>query len=218
MKFSLDIETIPNSSMVDKLPEPELKLGNVKDPEKIAAKEAEAKQKQIESMALNPFYGRVCSYATAGDFESVRCIVWDNDEEERILIECIFNDLTASNTENITVITWNGNGFDLPFIYKRAALLGVKMPTGCRPLSYWTKRYSAHPHCDMMKVMCNWEPQGIKLDDAAKCFLGRSKIEIDFRDLPKMIADKNINELKAYNLEDAKFTWEIYQKTKQYFI
>ena len=217
MKFSLDIETIPNSSMVDKLPEPDLKLGNVKDPEKIAAKEAEAKQKQIESMALNPFYGRVCSYATAGDFDSVRCIGADDDEEEKILIECILNDLSNSTTENVTVITWNGNSFDLPFVYKRAMILGVNLPSGCQGLSHWTKRYSMYPHCDLAKVVVNWTNDYVSLNNASVAFLGEQKDDADFRLFPQMIADKNLDLLKQYNKKDAQLTWDIYQKIHKYF-
>lgn len=38
MDLVIDIETIPNSGMIDRLPEVEVKTGNLKDPEKIAEK------------------------------------------------------------------------------------------------------------------------------------------------------------------------------------
>ena len=53
MDIAFDIETIRNGSMIDKLPELEIKLGNLKDPYKIEEKKADARgtdpQNDIES-------------------------------------------------------------------------------------------------------------------------------------------------------------------------
>ena len=46
MIITLDIETVPNADIIPFLPEPEVKLGNLKDPMKIAEKKAEAKPKK----------------------------------------------------------------------------------------------------------------------------------------------------------------------------
>jgi hypothetical protein len=59
MFYAFDIETMPNSSKLDSLPEPEIKTGNLKDPAKIEEKRAEARAEQIGKMALNPLYGRI---------------------------------------------------------------------------------------------------------------------------------------------------------------
>ena len=67
MDIAFDIETIRNGSMIDKLPELEIKLGNLKDPYKIEEKKAEARAEQIRKMTLNPLYGRVCAFAVASD-------------------------------------------------------------------------------------------------------------------------------------------------------
>ena len=53
-EITFDIETIPNTSMLDRMPKPEVKAGNVKDPAKIAEKTAAARAEQIEKMALSP--------------------------------------------------------------------------------------------------------------------------------------------------------------------
>ena len=45
MIIALDIETIPNADMIARLPEPEVALGNLVDPAKIAAKKAAVKVK-----------------------------------------------------------------------------------------------------------------------------------------------------------------------------
>ena len=62
--LGFDIETIPNSGMLDRLPPVEVKAGNLKDPVKIAEKEAAAKAEQLEKMALSPLYGRVCCWSS----------------------------------------------------------------------------------------------------------------------------------------------------------
>ena len=62
MDIAFDIETIRNGSLIDRLPEPEVRTGNLKDPAKIAEKLAEAKAEQVEKMALSPLYGRVCAF------------------------------------------------------------------------------------------------------------------------------------------------------------
>ena len=54
MDIAFDIETIGNRSMVERMPEIDVKVGNLKDPAKIAEKIAEAKADQIDRMALSP--------------------------------------------------------------------------------------------------------------------------------------------------------------------
>lgn len=99
MDIAFDIETIRNGSMIDKLPELEIKLGNLKDPYKIEEKKAEARAEQIRKMTLNPLYGRVCAFAVASDTEeSAYCIDADSDEAETELIERAFTILSGNRS------------------------------------------------------------------------------------------------------------------------
>ncbi|MDD3176001.1 MAG: hypothetical protein PHU51_05990, partial [Candidatus Nanoarchaeia archaeon] len=81
MDLSFDIETIANSSMIERMPEPEVKTGNLKDPAKIAEKIAEAKAEQQSRMALSPLYGRVCAWVGAEDENAMyfNCIREESD-------------------------------------------------------------------------------------------------------------------------------------------
>ena len=54
MDIAFDIETIRNEEMIQHLPMPDVKTGNLKDLNKINAKVQEAKEQQIERMALSP--------------------------------------------------------------------------------------------------------------------------------------------------------------------
>jgi len=202
----IDIETIPNESMIDKLPEPEVKLGNTKDPVKVAAKIEEAKRTQVAKMALNPLYGRVCCAAMIKG-EDVNYVIdnVDCDNIERGVIRYIAESLG----ESTRICTWNGNNFDLPFIYKRAMILGVDI---MGPLSYWTKRYNVSPHCDLMNVWTGWN--GLeKLDNVARAILGEGKDKHDVtRNNEYMKTGEGREKLIEYNIKDVKLTQSLLKK------
>jgi DNA polymerase elongation subunit (family B) len=212
MDIAFDIETIPNSGMIDRLPAIEVKAGNLKDPAKIAEKEAAAKAEQIDKMALSPLYGRVCAWVSQDDKVcnslSYGCLHEDSDAEETRTIEAAFETLAGNR-----VITYNGNGFDLPFIYRRAVLLGIDtrqfgMPT----LAEMTARYNNKHHVDLMQVWCgfgNFE----KLDNIAGVMLDDHKIEIDFRDFPEMIKTaEGRNKLLQYCAQDVILTKRLWSR------
>jgi predicted PolB exonuclease-like 3'-5' exonuclease len=79
-------------------------------------------------------------------------------KDESRLIEAVFK-VIAGNRESdfreakAGLVTFNGLGFDLPFILNRAAILGVVIPF--RPSDY-LKRYTTLPHCDLFAVLSNW--------------------------------------------------------------
>jgi len=213
--FSFDIETIPNEAMIDHLPEPEVKTGNLKDIEKIKAKAAEAKQKQIDDMALSPFYGRICSIATWGEYQGYDVIDEISDAAEIELITKTLEKMSFGATQSPSVVTWNGLDFDFPFLYKRAALLKIAMPAGCPGLSYWTKRYSTVPHCDLMAVLTGWSGR-LKLDEAAANFLGEKKLGHDFSKFIELIKGGKGHEIGIYNLKDAELTFNLFTELSPY--
>jgi predicted PolB exonuclease-like 3'-5' exonuclease len=218
MKFALDIETVPNASLIDSLPEPEVKTGNLKDPELVAKKTAEAKTRQIETMALSPFTGRVCSWAVCGECPRH----WNtaeeiSDAEEIRILTPLFEMLATKCNQHSVVVTWNGNVFDLPFIYTRAALLNVELPPGCPRMSYWTKRYYYAPHCDIAQWLAGWQQHAyISLDRAAGMILGERKLPMDVKEFPVMIREGRSTEIGLYNLHDAELTWNIYSRMANY--
>ena len=205
----LDIETIPNSKMVNKLPEPDVKYGNTKDEEKRQAKRQEAKQEQIDKMALNPLYGRICCVAlvSAGGMNYMIDDV-DTDEKEKKIIEFIKSQ-AMDMSMSPKICTWNGLSFDIPFIYKRALILGVDMKV---PMSHWMKRYSNIPHCDLMQLWCNWYGYE-KLDNVASVLLGEGKKDFDVTTIKDLIKTGEGREKVAeYCIHDTQITWKILDK------
>ena len=202
---ALDIETMPNEDMIPYLPEPEVKTGNLKDPAKIAIKKQEAREKQVEKMALNPLYGRIISYAFVGERCSAGVLEELTDEAERDLITDILEELTD---DTLRLFTWNGKGFDMPFIFKRAMILGINMKDYPK-LDAFTKRYS-DCHYDLMQT---WDTRNFtKLDDVAKAVLGQDsgKIEIEFEDFPLMMrTEAGRREILEYNIQDTIITYKL---------
>jgi len=193
MLIAIDIETIPNIDMIDKLPEPSIDA-RLKDPAKIADAKAGAKQKQIDGMALDALTARVCCYGCVGlvapthegEQEHGEIIAAATDDEERKLIHSIMNML---GTGDVRIVTFNGINFDLPMIYKRAMILGIDPGNfGAPPLSAWTKRYSTDRHYDLMQIWGGWSTQGWeKLETIARLVLGETRADIPYEQVPDLI-------------------------------
>jgi DNA polymerase elongation subunit (family B) len=217
---ALDIETIPNVDLIDYLPEPDISFGNIKDPEKIKEKIVAAKQKTIEKMALSPLYGRICSFAIFGDVEYggfFKVMNEISDAEEIGLITEIFNSISICGETTNRIITWNGFAFDFPFIFKRAAILKIQLPTNCPGLRFWCKKYQMENHCDLMQELGGWSIENrISLNEASKIFLGKTKEDMDYSKFPELIKTGKGNLIGLYNLKDSEFTYDLYNMLSPY--
>lgn len=175
-----DIEVMPDPEKLKYLPEPDVKYGNIKDPVKREAKFQEAKEKQLEKIGLNPFYSRYfCGSFGLGQGKIIEEFA---DEAEVELIQWTFSGFGEDTTR---IQTWNGKTFDIPFLFKRAMILGVNpLDYGLPPLSEFTKRYGCDIHQDLMLTL---DPNNfIKLDEAARMLLGESKIDLDYKLFPAL--------------------------------
>ena len=110
----------------------EVKVGNLKDAEKIAAKIAEAKANHLadftEKAALSPVTGRVLAIGLlAGQTFSVI----GHDDEAQLL-----RDFWCAS-EGVELIGFNIIPFDLPFLIRRSWKLGVPVPSHIRHGRYF---------------------------------------------------------------------------------
>ena len=210
MLFALDIETIPNPDKFDLLPEPEASKV-LKDPAKIEADIESKRVAQREKAALDPMFGRVAAVAFVGEIEEVAVIEDASDDAERFMLVRI---MSALATDGARIITFNGIGFDLPYIYKRALILGVHPVTfGAPPLTHWTERDRRNTyHYDLMKIWTNWRSgEYAKLDTVAKLVLGRGKVDCDVTKIAEMIqTDEGRNEVAEYCKQDTQLTWDLF--------
>lgn len=219
MIIALDIETIPNVDMIDKLPEPSID-SRLKDPAKITAAKIEARQKQIGSMALDAFTARVCCYAAVGlvapthegEQTHGEIIEAATDDKERELLQSL---LRMLGSFDIRIITWNGIQFDLPMIYKRAMILGIDPGNmGAPALSAWTKRYNTERHYDLMQIWGGWSSQGwAKLETVAAMILGETRADIPYEQVPELIkTDEGRKAVLGGCINHTTLTWRLWKR------
>ena len=200
--ISFDIETMPNKAMIDRLPPVEAD-SRLKDPAKIEASIAAAKAKQVADMALSPLWGRVVMWATnEGNYVIIE---EDTDDCERNVIETAFNVIRGHE-----FCTFNGMSFDVPYLYRRAVMLGIKTPG---PMSRFCKRYSLTPHMDIRMVWTNWSSyEAGSLGVLASAILGEGKGEWDHTNTAAAIESCATADLIGYCIQDCKLTYDLYKR------
>ncbi len=215
MIAALDIETAPNAEMIPLLPEPEVNK-TLKDPVKIAADIAAKKAKAIESMALDPLFGRVICFAVVNaEKEHARIAYALSDEAERATVQEIMATLAV---EDIRLTTWNGNGFDLPFIYARACLLGVDpRDFGAPPLGTWTKRYNNDRHYDLLQIWKGYSNFQGKLEVVApvvfKDEADSHKAEIDYSNTIEIMKTAEGRQgIAEHCTQHTRLTWRLFER------
>jgi uncharacterized protein YprB with RNaseH-like and TPR domain len=144
-----DIETgpLPEKELAAVMPpfDPsEVKTGNIKDPEKIAAKIAEAevnhKRNFIENAALDPLTGRVVAIGLL-HHSTREFVVIGHDDEARTLAE-FWSVCRAEIVNGTRLVGFNILQFDLPFLLRRSWKHRVPVPLGLRRGRYWSDELS----------------------------------------------------------------------------
>jgi hypothetical protein len=119
-----------------------------------------------------------------------------------------------------TVVTFNGRGFDVPFIYLRSALLTV-------PISrkdWLGYRFQTEPHCDLAEQLTFYTVSGrdgaarrFNLDFYCKAFGIESPKShgVTGRDVGTLLAEGRFREIAEYCLRDVKATVLLYQIWKE---
>ena len=140
-----DIETgpLPDEQLKAMMPQfdpAEVKIGNLKDPEKIATKIAECKANHWKDFqrraALDALTGRVLAIGMMSD--KGQFSVFGDENEEQTLND--FWDACRGGTSGINrLIGFNTHAFDLPFLVRRSLKHGVAVPPGLRRGRYWSQ-------------------------------------------------------------------------------
>jgi len=115
-----------------------------------------------------------------------------------------------------SIATFNGRGFDVPFIYLRSALLNV-------PISrkdWLGYRFQTEPHCDLAEQLTFYGVSGrdgaarrFNLDFYCKAFgIESPKAQgVTGLDVNRLLADGKYREIAEYCLRDVKATVLLYQ-------
>ena len=119
-----------------------------------------------------------------------------------------------------SVVTFNGRGFDVPFIYLRSSLLNV-------PISrkdWLGYRYQTDPHCDLAEQLTFYGVSGregaarrFNLDFYCKAFgLDSPKSHgVTGHDVKTLLAEGKYREIAEYCLRDVRATAELYRIWKE---
>jgi len=108
------------------------------------------------------------------------------------------------------IITFNGRGFDCPFLMLRSAILGIK-PTR----NLMTYRYDASAHCDLLEQFTFYGAvRKFNLDFYCKSFgIDSPKSHgITGLDLQEMFQQGRYREIAEYNLGDLIATAELFRR------
>ena len=142
----------------------------------------------------------------AGPVEFVSCA----DEVE--LLTAFWD--VAKHYDN--VVTFNGRGFDVPFIYLRSALLNVPISKK----NWLGYRFATEPHCDLAEQLTFYSVSGrvgaarrFNLDFYCKAFGIESPNShgVTGMDVGTLLAEKKFREIAEYCLRDVRATVELYK-------
>src|SRR5436190_18572024 len=118
------------------------------------------------------------------------------------------------------IVTFNGRGFDVPFLYLRSALLNVPI-TRKDWLGY---RYQTEPHCDLSEQFTFYGVSGregaarrFNLDFYCKAFGIESPKShgVTGRDVTRLLAEGRQRDIAEYCLRDVEATLRLYHIWKE---
>lgn len=232
--LAFDIETAVDEHAAKDVPPPEVAVGNIRDPAKIRDKQDEARRKQRDRLALEPHFARVIAIGLA--WHTINEVVETGRKEltdeistraHLLFMEPDALDMGPSEQNNHEfmllshfwtrvqnfpgILTFNGAGFDLPFLMRRSLLLGVD------PVRFEINKYRVIErqcnHIDIMQLLHAWEPgfggsspAGIArtLDFYAKALMGLDPPPyVDKANLLDLVRDDRVNALEHQVKEDA---------------
>jgi hypothetical protein len=145
--YIFDIETGPRDlgTILSFTDLDNLATGNLKDPDKIAAKREEARAKAIERAALSAITGEVVAIGWMNPDGTTE--IWDaiTEGEEAILRrfwKFVDPQCRAAYGDPCRVFAgWNIHGFDLPMLMQRSFFHGVKVPEDVINGRYFNRRF-----------------------------------------------------------------------------
>lgn len=140
--FDIETAPLPDDQLAAMLPpfDPAaVKVGNIKDPAKIAEKIAEAEANHAfdfkDKAALSATTGRVLAIGCQLDGEPSIL----HNEDERDLLHDFWGATLADHQRFVPIVGFNTHLFDLPFLIRRGWKYGINPPAGLRKGRYFSE-------------------------------------------------------------------------------
>jgi len=205
-----DIETIARVDLSDEIINTLCKTGNLVDPKKIAAKQAEFRGK----LGVDPLTAMSCCggwYASDDDCGYIMLKDTSPDGEEAFLRE-----YWSKLAEFDVLVGFNCFSFDSKILTLRAAVHGIEIP-----FRFDRRRYSSSGnHIDIRMVLQDWNSfEAGKLGFFLDMFGLESKTEGIDGSMVQDYWDEGLHqEIGEYCLQDCKQTMALFEKIKGYFL
>jgi DNA polymerase elongation subunit (family B) len=221
---AFDIETVPHQSLPDGVtPEfdpDSVKTGNLKDLEKIQAKEAQAraifKNGLDKSMSLHPDLCQVACFCGATyDTETTECTTVSYLTERDAIISG-WSFIYEAYHHFTPIVSYNGMNFDLPVMLHRAIDLYVSVSG--RMYRDLTKRYSTQCHYDLMQILAGWDRQRYESLDFYLKRYGIGTKTGDGSQVYKMWKDGKTKEIEDYCLNDVLLTAKLFSRLEAWIV
>jgi DNA polymerase elongation subunit (family B) len=209
-----DIETI-SRPLADKVVNELCKTGNLKDPAKIAAKQAEFRGK----LGADPLTAMPCCGGWYASDEDCGYIMLSSNSEvftPSQLEEAFLREYWSKLSEYDILIGFNCFSFDSRILLLRSAVHGIEIP-----FRLDRKKYSsAGNHIDLRGVLTDWGTfEAGKLDFFLDMFgLGGKTEGMDGSMVQGAWEEGLHDEIGEYCLQDCKATFQLFQKIKRYFL
>lgn len=186
------------------------------------AKTEEERVEAIQRLSLTPLTAQVLAIGMLNpDTHQGKVFYLGPDESQSLvddglvsLVPCSEKEILENFWNSVShykqIVTFNGRGFDCPFVMLRSALLGVK-PT--RNLMGY--RYAANEHCDLLEQLSFYgATRRFNLDFYCKAFGITSPKEegITGLDMAQLFTEKRYREIAEYCLRDVKATAELFKR------
>lgn len=147
--IAINIETHSNPDAI--LPDLDVKLGNLKDPEKIRQKKQEAVAEQRARAALDPYTGQILCISIA---TSERILSVAGGANERSLLTWAWRIINANGRR---IFTFNGAEFDIPYLIARSLVHRVEYPANIECNRYRVANLDCR-HFDVFQYLTQFSP------------------------------------------------------------
>lgn len=227
---AFDIETIPNQSLPpDVTPEfdPEsVKVGNA-GPEKAQEKIDKEKAKFTEGLnkkmstdkdlcQITTFVGYIYTTSIVEDkIISKKVLQWPPLDEEYELIYEAWTFLRHAYNAKIPLVSFGGNGFDLPVLF--AAAIRLDIPVSRSMYETITYRYENNRHYDLMRSLTGeiHPVQGKSLEFYLNCFqLGNKTSGMDGSEVYPAWQAKEYTKIAEYCEQDVLMTAKLFERVE----
>jgi len=221
---TFDIETVPADLPEDLIPKFDpstVKLGNIKDEDKIKQKLAIARAMftadLTKRMSLHP------------DLCQVVCFVgyrYDTITRHRVSFTAVsggaksvrkgWEFIHAAYTQYVPLASYNGIGFDLPVLLHRAMLLNIPVPPGM--YADITKRYSVRYHYDLMQVLSGWDRTRWESLDFYLRRFGIGVKEGNGKGVYKLWKEGKFEQIEEYCKKDVELTCGLFSRVEPWVV